>query len=309
MIENIIIGTTATNRYELHNLVIHKWNSFFEKLIEKYNIKICWFINIDIVKIFDDDYDINKIKSFFEKTINKNIQIIFMDENTKPSLFRACKTLYLSIDDYVEKKNINKNKTLLCWLEDDWDVNLDLLNDDLIYILFNLNFEKNFYINLTCIDKNYLGILAPSFMSYIFWKKYHYPAIIIEENENICPERCIQIYISNILQSYNSKIITLNYIISSQVSRREIYHNNEENKFYYFSDCNSKLIKFVSRNGFKVIENLDQLLFSDENFNICFIRILPKISIDIGVEHRIKNNIEKIYTGKKKFVNFYYEKK
>jgi hypothetical protein len=104
MIENIIIGTTATNRYEMHNLVIHKWNSFFEKRIEKYDIKIFWFINIDIIKIFDNDYDINKIRSFFEKTISKNIQIIFMDKNDEPSLFRACKTLYFSINDFVEKK-------------------------------------------------------------------------------------------------------------------------------------------------------------------------------------------------------------
>jgi hypothetical protein len=146
-------------------------------------------------------------------------------------------------------------------------------------------------------------------MSYIFWKKYHYQAIMVEEIENICPERCIQFYINNILNSYHDKIITLNYIISP-VSRREIYHMNKENKFYYFSDSdgNSKLKKFVEKNCLKVIENLNQLLFSDENFNICFIRILPKISNDIGVEHRIKNNIQKLYTGKKKCINFYYEK-
>lgn len=159
----LIIGTTAINRPELHNLVLSKW---FEWL-KKANKQIIWFINIDIIDYLESDYNFTKknIENILENSID---ELIILPQQTNGFL-GACKNISFMIKKYVEDNNICKEQLRIIWLEDDWEITNDIdINKLLEYS------GKNTHINLTGLHTNYIHSLAPSILSYKFWENNFY---------------------------------------------------------------------------------------------------------------------------------------
>ena len=81
----ILIGTTATNRSELHKEIIPEWVNYFNELDKsKYELK--WFINIDFIKNLQEPIDITH--NNFKKII-KNIDTEYIFEKKSRKLFRC----------------------------------------------------------------------------------------------------------------------------------------------------------------------------------------------------------------------------
>lgn len=294
---NILIGTTATNRLAIHQKVIPKWNLIFKKLLEN-NIcdKIVWFINVDYQELFDEDYNYCEMKKFFIDNIDDSIEVIIMEENKQPSLFTACKNIFIYMRDY--KTNNNLFDPIICWLEDDWDVNVDMFSE--IFTKDFLKFQsKYWYINLTERIPNYFGMLAPAFMSYDLWCNYYVPPIM-EKNILMCPEKCIRMYFVSKKIENSENIMTINCLSNNEYSKNVLeYSRKNENAFL---KCDDKEISDdIANYGFTIIRD-----FKCDDDKFMFIRITPPLAWDIGINHRKSNKIKKVYFGRHNNRNFRY---
>ena len=54
MVNNILVGTTAINRIDLHSDNIHEWIEF---ICGTTDTKIIWFLNVDVIELLEFSYE------------------------------------------------------------------------------------------------------------------------------------------------------------------------------------------------------------------------------------------------------------
>jgi len=197
----IIVGTTAINRPELHNIVLPKW----KKWLLDSKKQIIWFINIDILQCLDESYD--DTKKNMESLLNdQNIKLVILPQQYNKFL-GACKELSENIKKYVNNEQLNTTTLKIIWLEDDWELIGDTNFNDIEKYCNNL-----IHINLTGIKNNYIWALAPSILSYDFWVNVFYEAWK-NQHCDICPEKCIGNYFQSnycVLEKIQSIVLVMN---------------------------------------------------------------------------------------------------
>ena len=257
-----IIGTTAINRPDLHNIVIPKWKKW---LLESCG-KIKWFINIDILDILQDSYEITK-KNFENLLEDSKIELVILEQQYNKFL-GACKNLSENIKNYVENNNLDKNNLKIIWLEDDWD----LIEDPPKFSELEKYCFGKTHLNLSGIKNNYIWALAPSILTYEFWVNIFYVAW---KNQNIdqCPEKSIGNY-------YQSKYCN---------------HENTQNIILLREKIEQQVLKDMIFKNTKIV-NLNQDYISNQE--ILFIKLFPYITFDIGIEYMQNKNIKKKYIKK-----------
>jgi hypothetical protein len=265
MEDNIyIIGTTAINRPDLHNIVLPKWKKW---LLGGCGGKIKWFINIDILEYLNESYETTK-KNFEKLLDDSRIELIILGQQYNKFL-GACKNLSENIKTYVENRGLDKNNLKIIWLEDDWD----LIEDPPSFSELEKYCGGMTHLNLSGIKNNYIWALAPSIITYGFWLSIFYEAW---KNQliDLCPEKSVGNY-------YQSKYGS---------------HENTPNIILLREDTNQKLLKdmifkntqifYLNRGG------------AESSSGVLFIKLFPKIAFDIGIEYMKSKNITKQFVKK-----------
>jgi len=179
--DTILIGTTAINRPELHNLIFPKW----KKWLLDSGKKLVWVVNIDRIGYLEDTYETTKQN--IEQLLGDINELIILPPQSNGFL-GACKNISKYIKSYVDKNNLNKNKLNVMWLEDDWDLNTTLS----LTTLLQYSGQKT-HINLSGIVNNYIWALAPSIICYPFWEDIFYQAWH-HQSVDIDAEKCVGNY-------------------------------------------------------------------------------------------------------------------
>jgi hypothetical protein len=127
---DIIIGTTAVTRSDLHLITFPKYIEFINGL------NVLWVINID--SILSEDVDTTK-QCILKMCEGTSINVLFNISKSTASqtaFYQAAKTVINTISQF-------KSKYGVLWLEDDWECSLKYKLIDLLD-----NMEKNTYIQL-----------------------------------------------------------------------------------------------------------------------------------------------------------------
>jgi hypothetical protein len=275
----IIIGTTAINRPELHNDNMGEWYNWINSLDKtKYNIN--WFINIDYIP---------KLEKSTEETI-QNLQKIIQEIPTHfltcgatgGNFLQACKRISSNILEFITKKQLDQDKIAIIWLEDDWKLspNNIPLQELLETYLGNLS-----CINLSYIRENYVHALAPSIINWNLWKQVHLAAWTKQES-HVDPEHCVGLYFIKNFGKYKhiqnitiiNKNIKENYFLDDFLCREKSYNIYHDEKYTILK--NEKNIDKTQVHKF--CENI-----------ITFLRITPSFCSDCGREFINKYNIKK----------------
>lgn len=117
---NLIICTTAIIRGDYHKKSIGTLYEKFNNIFQKYNVY--HIINIDKPPKLLQQYSVEQTVSLFDSIIPDNINKIYIKSET-PSFLIAFKNIMNKIDEL--KLESLTNKTLVWWLEDDWDSKVD----------------------------------------------------------------------------------------------------------------------------------------------------------------------------------------
>jgi hypothetical protein len=144
---DIIIGTTAVTRSDLHSITFPKYLDFIEGL------NALWIINID--SIMDEDPEFTK-QNILKICEGKSVKIIFNISNSKTALTTFWNAALFVINTIPKFRC----KYGVLWLEDDWEyftnqaANRKLIN-------FGLeNIKRYTYIQL--VERGYLTIAGRS---------------------------------------------------------------------------------------------------------------------------------------------------
>jgi len=258
-----IIGTTAINRPDLHNIVIPKC----KKLMLGCEGKLKWFINIDILEYLNESY--LSTKQNFKKLLDDpKIELIIMEQQYDKFL-GACKNLSENIRNYVESTGLDKSSLKIIWLEDDWD----LIEDPPTFSELEKYCQGLSHLNLSGIKNNYIWALAPSILTYEFWLSIVYEAWK-NQKIDLCPEKSVGNY-------YQSKYCS---------------HENTPNIILLREDTDQKLLKDMIFKNTKIFylhrEN------SESSIGVLFIKLFPKIAFDVGIEYMKSKNITKQFVKK-----------
>jgi hypothetical protein len=291
----IIIGTTAINRPELHKDNMKEWHDWINSIDKtKYNIN--WFINVDYVE---------KLESSVEDTI-LNLKEILQDIPThfitssenNGNFLKACKQISSNINEFIDDNDFDENKIIIIWLEDDWKLNnINIPLQEIIELyLGNLT-----YINLSFIRSNYIHALAPSIINWNLWKQIHLEAWL-NQDKHIDPEHCVGLYYINNFGKYqNIQNIT---VINKSIK-----------KDYFSQDflCKDKSYYTYHNEKYNIFKNKKKYITKDKIKDFCantitFIRISPSFCID-GVNYgrmfMEKNNLKKIGVQNDSQIEFY----
>lgn len=266
MEDNIyIIGTTAINRPDLHNIVLPKWKKWLLGGCER---KIKWFINIDILEYLNESYETTK-KNFENLLDDSRIELIILGQQYD-KFIGACKNLSENIRNYVENRALDKNNLKIIWLEDDWD----LIEDPPAFSeLEKYCGGKMTHLNLSGIKNNYIWALAPSILTYNFWLSIFYEAW---KNQliDLCPEKSVGNYYQS---KYGSHENTTNIILLRE---------DTDQKFLKDMIFKNTEIFYLDRGG------------TESSPGVLFIKLFPKIAFDIGIEYMKSKNITKQFVKK-----------
>ena len=263
MITHLLIGTTAINRRDLHSEVIPAWLTLLKKVSD---VKIIWFVNIDVIDLLEYTYD--ETKANFMSLIP--FETVYLPQK-EAGFLNSCFLLSKAINNYVIDNKIVKNDACVLWLEDDWK----LKEENIIPVDYLLKIVNNLsYVNLSLLRKNYFWALAPSIISFSLFEKLHFKCWGNAVNSaNIGdPENLLGLYFLNNfnLKPENSK--TLN--ISS---------NN-------FSGLKAEYLKYKYAKNLNFSNNIQEIKsFIKDDIN--FIRILPQF-IDYGAATYGRNYME-----------------
>lgn len=278
----IIIGTTAINRPELHNLIINEWCEWITK---DRDYKVIWFINIDIIENLKSSLEETQYN--YERLLKEKVdEIYFLNHpENKGNFFEACKRLAINIKEYVKKiDDIDlENDIKIVWLEDDWKLNINT-NIEFKYLINNYS-TKSSCINLTFIRRNYIWALAPCIISFNLFNKLHYNAWILQE-QKIDPEYCLGLYYLN-NYTVNKKDCEINNltIINQKKDVSSYVCIFEPNSYYTYYDKLCKREKILN----KYIENINEC---NDNTDL-FIRITPSLASDFGRQFMQNRNLLK----------------
>ena len=279
--KNILIGTTAINRPELHNDNIKEWHDWINN-IDKSKYDLHWFINIDYVSKLP--FSIEETKNNLSNIINQ-IPITFLQSpDNSGNFLKACQRVSTNIENYVNNNKLNHDDVIIIWLEDDWKLNtqnipLENLIDNYLSGLTS--------INLSFLRPNYIHALAPSIINYNLWKLLHLEAWKKQVNHTD-PEHCVGLYFIKNFTKY--ELINNLTIISDYKSVDENYFRskflNYKNSFYTYQP-NSK--NNIFKHNFVKPNEITNFF----NNKITFVRITPKFTFDLGRNYMHKFNITK----------------
>ena len=258
-----IIGTTAINRPDLHNIVIPKWREWLLAC----GGKIKWFINIDILEYLNESY--LSTKQNFEKLLDDpKIELIILEQQYDKFL-GACKNLSENIRNYVESTGLEKSCLKIIWLEDDWD----LIEEPPAFSELENYCKGLTHLNLSGIKNNYIWALAPSILTYEFWLNIFYEAWK-NQKIDLCPEKSVGNYYQS---KYCSHENTANIILLREECNQEDFNNMifKNTKIFYLHQGNL-----------------------ESSTGVLFIKLFPKIACDIGIEYMKSKNITKQYVKK-----------
>ena len=259
-----IIGTTAINRPDLHNIVLPKW----KKWLLGCGGKIKWFVNIDVLEYLNESYDSTKIN--FENLLNdSNIQLIILEQQYDKFL-GACKNLSENIKNYVENTGLDKNSLKIIWLEDDWDI----IEEPPAFSELEKYCKGLTHLNLSGIKNNYIWALAPSILTYDFWVSIFYEAWK-NQRIDLCPEKSVGNY-------YQSKYCS---------------HENTPNIILLREECKQENFKDMIFKNTKIF-NLEARGDAENSSDVLFIKLFPMITFDVGIEYMKRKNITKQFVKK-----------
>jgi len=222
-----IVGTTAINRPDLHNIVIPKW----KKWLLGCGGKLKWFINIDILEHLQESYE--STKQNFEKLFDDSrIEPIILQQQHNKFL-GACKNLSENIRNYVEIMGLDKNNLKIIWLEDDWE----LIEDPPTFCQLEKYCQGMSHLNLSGIKNNYIWALAPSIITYELWLNIFYEAWKNQQFD-ICPEKSVGKYYKT---KYCNHEDTHNIILLSEKTDQELIKDMifKNTKIFYLYRNNS----------------------------------------------------------------------
>ena len=274
----IIIGTTAINRPEMHSDNIGQWYNWINSLDKtKYNIN--WFINVDYIQKLEISME-DTIQNF--KKIIKEIPIHFYTcDETGGNFLQACKRVSSNIAEFIAKKQLNQDKIAIIWLEDDWKLSQNNipLQELLETYLGNLS-----YINLSYLRENYVHALAPSIISWNLWKQVHLVAWTKQET-HIDPEHCAGLYFIKNFGKYKhvQNITIINKKIKENYFKDDFFLNREKSYNVYHNE------KYAILKNEKNIDKIQVREFCGNT--ITFLRITPSFCED-GVNYG-RNFMEK----------------
>jgi hypothetical protein len=275
----IIIGTTAINRPELHSDNMGEWYNWINSLDKtKYNIN--WFINVDYIPKLEKSTE-ETIQNF-QKIIQEIPTHFFTCGSTGGNFLQACKRLSSNIAEFIAKKQLDQNKIAIIWLEDDWKL---IPNNIPLQELLEKYLGNQSCINLSYIRENYVHALAPSIIHWNLWKQVHLAAWTTQEI-HIDPEHCVGVYfIKNFGKYKNIQNIT---IINKQIEKK------------YFSQeflCREKSYYTYHSEKYNILKNekhIDKSYISEFcKDKLTFLRITPSFCQDIGRNFMEKYNIKK----------------
>jgi len=290
----IIIGTTAINRPELHNDNMGEWYNWINALDKtKYNIN--WFINIDYIP------KLEKSKEDTIQNLQKIIQEIpthfFTCDANGGNFLQACKRLSSNISEFITKNELNQDKIAIIWLEDDWKLSP---NNIPLQELLETYLGEVSCINLSYIRENYVHALAPSIIHWKLWKQVHLAAWTKQEF-HIDPEHCVgQYFIKNFGKYKHVKNITIiNKKIQEEYLQQEFLCR--EKSYYTYHNERYNILK-----NDKHIDKL-QIPYFCKN-TITFLRITPSFcqdGVNYGRNFMEKFNVKKTGIQNDNYKDFY----
>ena len=265
---NLLVGTTAINRLDLHSDNIKEWCDFICSVKE---FNITWFLNVDVVPNLEFNYE-DTVKSF-KKQLSTNVKLIILPKK-EPGFVKSCHVVSKNIYDYVKNNNLNKNKTFIMWLEDDWKLNKGATsNINLGYFLKFLN--MNSYLNLSFIRSNYIWALAPSLIGFELFTNLHYKCWDECNKKNISgdAEHLLGLYFRANILNDPKKLKTINIKNNKFKKIKGGYFNQEFTKYKYARNMIYDLKYKPSCNVLNeiFIDDVNKYLNNDYNF----IRISP----------------------------------
>ena len=229
------------------------------KILQQYNNKIYFLYQIQH-NIYINSYNIKKDKNFLETLQNK----IKLDYNKKNN--------YENINDneYTEK-NYNLN---ICKLIDEETVLLvNKKNEIIIY-----NFENNIKENSLCFLNNEYLIIDIIINENILYILYNHGMIIIY---NINDKKIEKYKISNQIQKGSLLYIRNRFIIIIIKEEKSNLIKFFLLKYYFFIQLNEINIttEFISKNIILDDDNFFYFYSSNENFNIFYMNIFKELEI------------------------------
>tara|TARA_A100001015_G_scaffold253751_1_gene294162 strand:+ start:2172 stop:5402 length:3231 start_codon:yes stop_codon:yes gene_type:complete len=225
---NIIIGTTALNRLDLHNDNIKEWSDF---ICANKNLNVVWFLNVDAVDKLEFTYE--ETVNNFKKLISNEIKLIILPKK-KPEFMKSCSVVSKNIYNYIIENKLNTNKTFIMWLEDDWKLNKgSTSNINLNYFLKFLNSYS--YLNLSFIRSNYIWALAPSLIGFELFKNLHYKCWEECDRKNIKgdAEHILGLHFRANILNDPKKLKTINIINNKFKRIKSGYFNQEFTKLQF----------------------------------------------------------------------------
>jgi hypothetical protein len=290
----IIIGTTAINRPELHSDNMGEWYNWINSLDKtKYNIN--WFINVDYITKLEKSTE-DTIQNF-QKIIQEIPTHFFTCGSTGGNFLQACKRLSSNIEEFIAKKQLDQDKIAIIWLEDDWKLspNNIPLQELLEIYLGNLS-----CINLSYIRENYIHALAPSIIHWNLWKQVHLASWTTQEI-HIDPEHCVGQYFIKKFGKYKhvQNITIINRQIKEGYLQQEFLCREKSNYTYH----NEKY------NILKNEKHLDKTQISEFcKDKLTFLRITPSFcqdGVNYGRNFMEKYNIKKTGVQNNGHLEFY----
>lgn len=275
----IIIGTTAINRPELHSDNMGEWYNWINSLDKtKYNIN--WFINVDYIPKLEKSTE-ETIQNF-KKIIQEIPTHFYTCDANGGNFLQACKRVSSNIENFIKKNQLDQDKIAIIWLEDDWKLSP---NNIPLQELLETYLGKMACINLSYIRENYVHALAPSIINWNLWKKVHLVAWTNQE-AHIDPEHCVGVYFNGTFGKYkNVQNIT---IINRQIKEDYLQQKFLCREKSYYTYHNEKY------NILKNEKNIDKLQIPKFcKDTITFLRITPSFCQDIGRNFMEKYNIKK----------------
>lgn len=282
--KNIIIGTTAINRPDLHEKTIFAWYNWIKKLDKKkYNVK--WVINIDVVDGLS--FTGNETKTNLKKML-KELDVSFVNNKANVgNFFNACQKVSKYIKLYLAIKKFKDEDTHILWLEDDWHFIYQVAPD--LETIIQKYTTKNSVTNFSFIRNNYIHALAPCLISCTLFKELHLNAWK-KKTEND-PETAVGKYFTDNLSSGKYSNIPNLTVITKHKKHDEGFFESGflkyKNSFYTYADDSSK--KIIKDN---YIANAD--VKSHFQSDITFIRITCGFSNDIGRKYMEDHEMKKV---------------
>jgi len=291
--KNLIIGTTAINRVDLHNDNIKEWSDYLTMIR---GLNITWILNVDVVDKLEFNWE-ETVKNFGNQ-LSSSIEFIPLPKK-KPGFVEACHVVSKNIYKYIIDNNLEINNTYIMWLEDDWKLHKKATSNVSLNYFFNI-MNGYSYVNLSFIRNNYIWALAPSIIGFNLFKDLHYTCWKECNDNNIKgdAEHILGKYFIKKFSINPDDILTINVIDNRIKKIKEEYMTQ---KFINYKNARTMIYNIKYNTKFKMHNEI--LLKDVENFignQVNFFRITPGWCLDgvnYGRKYMESKNVKKWAKG------------